>query len=232
MGHRVDQEIAQSQRDPDLETEAARQAHYIKWAKIFGILNPCGYYEGFIRIVVIYIKYVQCGLNYNNKQVLCSAIVQGYTMEVDNLFKLRSFSPPTDLSDQNNMTATSSTTCYGKRILQGNVLHLTTKILPSYLRQSASPSKCKDSVSDLLFDVVALSRYIGPCLSEYAHTTQDKVNHHTYPYGKMVIKTFIANDFILYDEKKCVVKDLNKDSLQRACFVKITWHIQKNHQNG
>jgi hypothetical protein len=51
MGHHVDQEMAQSQRAPDLETEAARQAHYIKWAKIFGIQDPCGYYEGFIRIV-------------------------------------------------------------------------------------------------------------------------------------------------------------------------------------
>jgi hypothetical protein len=56
MGHHVDQEIAQSQRGPDLETEAAWQAHYIKWAEIFGIPDPCGYYEGFIRIVAIYIK--------------------------------------------------------------------------------------------------------------------------------------------------------------------------------
>jgi hypothetical protein len=69
-------------------------------------------------------------------------------------------------------------------------------------------------------------------LSEYAQTTQDKVNHHTYPSGKMVIKAFIANDFIFYNEKKCVVKDLNEDSLQQACFVKITWHVQKNRQNG
>jgi hypothetical protein len=75
MGHRVDQEIAQSQRGPDLETEAARQAHYMKWAEIFGIQDPCGYYKGFIRIVAFYIKYVQCGINYNNKQVLCSATV-------------------------------------------------------------------------------------------------------------------------------------------------------------
>jgi hypothetical protein len=49
----------------------------------------------------------------------------------------------------------------------------------------AIASKCKDSVSDLLFDVVALGCYIGPRLSkEYTQTTQDKVNHHTYPSGK------------------------------------------------
>jgi hypothetical protein len=67
MGHCVDKEMAQSQRGPDLETEAAWQAHYINWARIFGILDPCSYYKGFIRIVAIYIKYVQCGVNYNNR---------------------------------------------------------------------------------------------------------------------------------------------------------------------
>jgi hypothetical protein len=55
--------------------------------------------------VAIYIKYVQCGVNYNNKQVLCSAMVRGYAKVVNNLFKLRSFSPPADFSDPNNMTA-------------------------------------------------------------------------------------------------------------------------------
>ncbi len=87
----------------------------------------------------------------------------------------------------------------------------------------ATARKCEDSVSDLLFDVVALCRYIGPCLSEYAQTTQDKVNHHTYPSGKMVIKAFIANNFIFYDKKKHVIEDLNEESLQQARFVKITW---------
>ncbi len=82
------------------------------------------------------------------------------------------------------------------------------------LHQMAIASKCKDSVSDLLFDVVALGPYIGPCLSKYAQTTQDKVDHHTCPSDKTVIKAFIPNDFIFYNEKKQVVKDLNKDSHQ------------------
>ncbi len=69
------------------------------------------------------------------------------------------------------------------------------------LPRTATASKCEDSVSDLLFEVVALGRYIGPCLSKYAQTTQDKVDHQTYPSGKMVIKAFIANSLIFYDEK-------------------------------
>jgi hypothetical protein len=105
IGHHVDQEMAQSQRGPDLETEAAWQAHYIKWAEIFDIPDPCHYCKGFIRIMAIYIKYVQCGINYNNRRVLCSATVQGYAKVVNNLFQLRSCSPPANLSDPNNMAA-------------------------------------------------------------------------------------------------------------------------------
>jgi hypothetical protein len=231
MGHHVNHEMAQSQRGPYLETEATRQAHCIKWAEIFGIPDPCGYYKGFIRIVAIYIKYIQCSINYKNKQVLYSATVQGYAKAVNNLFKLRCFSPPADLSNPNNMTA----------ILLNNLIReeditrqhaLLDKKKFAELRQTASASKCKDSVSDLLFDDVALGCYIGPCLREYAQTTQDKVNHLTYPSGKMAIKAFIANNFIFYNEKKRIVKDLNKDSLQQAHFVKITWCVQKNRQNG
>jgi hypothetical protein len=93
-------------------------------------------------------------------------------------------------------------------------------------------SKWEDSASDLLFDVVALGRYIGPCLSKYAQTTQDKVDYHTYHSGTSVIKAFIANNFIFYDERMCIIKELKGDSLQQARFVMITWWIQNNHQNG
>jgi hypothetical protein len=100
------------------------------------------------------------------------------------------------------------------------------------LCRTATASKYKDSVSNLLFDVVALDRYIRPCLSEHAQTTQDKVNYHTYPSGTTIINAFIANDFIFYNNRKHIIKELSKDSLQRARFVKITWWIQKNLQNG
>jgi hypothetical protein len=96
---------------------------------------------------------------------------------------------------------------------------------------TATASKCKDSISDLLFDFVALGCYIGPRLSKYAQTIQDKVDHHTYPSGKTVIKAFIAKDFIFYNKKKHIVRELDKDSLQQAHFVKIPWHLQKNRQN-
>ncbi len=139
-------------------------------------------------------------------------MVQGYAKVVNNHFKLRSFSPPSNLSDMNNMRA----------ILLNNMLReedvarqhaLLNNNFFAKLRQMATASKWEDSVSDLLFDVVALGCYIGPRLSKYAQTTQDKVDHHTYLSGKTVIKAFIANDFIFFDERKPIIKKLNKDSL-------------------
>ncbi len=94
--------MAQSQRGLDLETEATRQACFVKWIKIFGVPDPCGPFQGNQQIVAIYIKYIQCGVNYNNKQVLCLATVQGYDEAVNTLFRCQKFA---DLTDPNNMTA-------------------------------------------------------------------------------------------------------------------------------
>jgi hypothetical protein len=147
--------------------------------------------------VAIYIKYVQCGVNYNNrKQVLWSATVRGYAKVVNSLFKLRTFSPPADLSNLNNMTAILLNNMLREEDIARQGALLDNKIFAK-LRQTAIASKCKDSVSDLLFNIVALGHYIGPRLSEYTQTTQDKVDHHTYPSGKMVIKAFIQQLHLL-----------------------------------
>jgi hypothetical protein len=181
--------------------------------------------------MAIYIKYVLCGINYNNKQVLCSAMVRGYAKVVDNLFKLRSFSPPADLSNPNNMTA----------ILLNNMLReedITRKHAPldnnffAKLRQTVTARKFGDSVSDILFDVAALGHYIGPHLSKYAQTTQDKVNHYTYPSGKMVIKAFIANNFIFYNEKKHVVNPMSLFHQDHLAFTKEPPEWPINYPRG
>ncbi len=45
--------------------------------------------------MVIYIKNVQCGVNYNNKQVYHSAKVQGYAKAVNNFSNLDASVHPT-----------------------------------------------------------------------------------------------------------------------------------------
>jgi hypothetical protein len=43
MGDHVDREVAMSRQDKEIETEAARQAHYIRWAQIMKVPDPCGH---------------------------------------------------------------------------------------------------------------------------------------------------------------------------------------------
>jgi hypothetical protein len=68
-----------------------------------GIPDLCGPHEGYQRIVGIYMKKLQSGINYYNKNNLRSSTLRGYTTAVNTLFELRNYRPPTDLNDENNM---------------------------------------------------------------------------------------------------------------------------------
>ncbi len=59
-----------SQQDKEVETVAARQSHYIFCCSIIGIADRCGNEIGYQHIVEIYAKFVMCGINYYNKDVL------------------------------------------------------------------------------------------------------------------------------------------------------------------
>lgn len=231
MGDRVDRELAQSRQGTEIETEAARQAHYIKWADILGIPDPCGSYPGYQRIVAIYIKYVQCGVNINNIKSIRSATVRGYAESVNTLFRLRNMPAPADLSDPNNMSAMLINNMLREEQIARQRAPLDNDIFAE-IRRVADASKSDDSANMLLRDVVTLGRYIGPRLSEYAQKTQKKVDVHTYPSGTTVIKAFTANDFVFLDSKKHIIEDLTTESIKSVAAVKITWRIQKNRQNG
>ncbi len=100
------------------------------------------------------------------------------------------------------------------------------------LRQAASSSHSCNSDHNLLFDILTLTRFIRPCVSEYAQTTQDKVDYHVYPSETRIIKAFTANDFVFYDKNSHVLTKIDNSSLDLATSVQITWHIQKNRQNS
>jgi hypothetical protein len=103
MGDCVDREVAMSQQDKEVETEAAWQSHYFFWCLIIGILDPCGNKIGYQCIVAIYAKFVMWGINFYNKDVLRSLTLRGYATAVNTLFQLRGFKQPTDLSNPSNM---------------------------------------------------------------------------------------------------------------------------------
>jgi hypothetical protein len=70
MGDHIDREVAMSQQDKEVETEAAWQSYYIFWCSIIGIPDPFGNEIGYQHIIAIYDKFVMCGINYYNKDVL------------------------------------------------------------------------------------------------------------------------------------------------------------------
>jgi hypothetical protein len=104
MGDCVDREMANSQRGTDIETDAARQSHYIEWVRIIGIPYPCGPNVGYQRIVAIYIKFLQSGVNNYNRDNLRLMTLVRYAKAINMLFTLHAFKPPVDLNDKNNMT--------------------------------------------------------------------------------------------------------------------------------
>jgi hypothetical protein len=77
------------------------------------------------------------------------------------------------------------------------------------LRCAASLSHSCNSDQNLLFDILTLACFIRPRVSEYAQTTQDKIDCHVYPSGTCVIKAFTANYFVFYDKNGRVLKKID-----------------------
>ncbi len=196
-----------SRRDKEIETEATRQSHYIFWCSIIGIPDPCGNEIGYQRIVAIYIKFVMCGINYYNKDVLRSSTLRGYATTVNTLFQLRGYKQPTELSNPSNMPGIIINNLIKEEAIASQRSPLDSAIFAE-LQRAASSSHSHDSDRNLLFDMLTLSRFIGPRISQYAQTTQDKVDYHVYPSGTRIIKAFTANDFVFYDKSGHVLKKL------------------------
>jgi hypothetical protein len=87
-------------------------------------------------------------------------MVQGYAEAVNNLFKLRCLSPPADLSDLNNMMAILLNNMSWEEDIARQRASLNNKTFAK-LRLTVTASKCKDSVSDLLFNVWLLVATLG-----------------------------------------------------------------------
>jgi hypothetical protein len=99
------------------------------------------------------------------------------------------------------------------------------------LKQAASSSHSCDSDQNLLFNILTSAHFIGPRISQYAQTTQDKVDYHVYPSGTRVIKAFTVNDFVFNGKNGQVLTQIDNSSLDFATSIH-TWRIQKNRQNG
>jgi hypothetical protein len=170
-----------------------------------------------------------CGINYYNKDVLCLSTLRGYATAVNTLFQLRGHKQPTKLSNPSNMPGIIINNLIKEETVASQRSPLDSTIFAE-LQQVASSSHSHDFDQNLLFDMLTLSHFIGPCISKYAQTTQDKVDYHVYPSGTRVIKAFTANYFVFYDKSGHVIKKIDDSTLDLATSVQIIWRIQKNRQ--
>jgi hypothetical protein len=223
--------IANSLRGTDLEMESARQYHYIKWMRIMRIPDPRRPDKGCQRIMAIYTKYLQSSIDYYNKNSLLFAMLHGYAATVNTLFELRKYRPPINFNDKNNMAGV----IINNILKEVNIAKKRTPLdstIVAKIQQLACKSNDPDSDCSLFASIVTLARYICPRVSECTQTTQLKVDYHTYPSGRQVIKAFTAEDFAFFDKSWCHLNTGDDSSFEVADTVRITWRIPKNPQNG
>jgi hypothetical protein len=233
LGDCVAREMAMSRRIKDIETIAARQAHYIQWCTVMKVPDPCGDNPGYEHMAAMYVKHLQFGVNYTNKDGLRAATLSGYASAIGLLFGLRGFDPPIVKDDPNNWGALLIANCKKEEDIAVQRLPLNSAIYAE-LKRMAQASKSPDSEKNVLFDVTCIGRFLGPRVSEYAQTSPSTIDYHVYPSGKKVIKAFIADDFVFLDKSGKIIdsQSLTDESSDVVKKLRCTWRIQKNRCNG
>jgi hypothetical protein len=128
----------------------------------------------------------------------------GYATAVNTLFQLRGLKHPINLSNPSNMAGIIINNLTKEETVASQHSPLDSTIFAELQRAASSSHSC-NSDQNLLFDILTLVRFIGPRVSEYAQTTQDKVDYHVYPSGTCVIKAFTANEIVFYDKKSHII---------------------------
>ncbi len=157
--------------------------------------------------------------------------LHGHATAVNTLFQLWGFKQPTNLSNPSNMAGIIINNLIKEETVASQCSLLDSTVFAELQHATSSSHSC-DSDQNLLVDILTLARFIGLHISEYAQTTQDKVDYHVYPSGTCVIKAFTAKNFVFYDKNGHVLKKIDDSSLVLAASIQITWSIQKNHQNS
>ena len=156
MGHCLDREVANSRRGKEIETEAARQAHYIYWCKLMEVPDPCGDDRYYQYITGVYIMFLYFGMNYKNIETIRSSTVSQYAVAINALFTLRGFRPPIEpTNSKNNLGGIIITNRKREEEISVQRNPLSMKIY-SHLLVQATSSKSIDSEASLLANCTTL----------------------------------------------------------------------------
>jgi hypothetical protein len=230
MGHSVAGEVAKSQASQGLETVRARQAHFIKWCHAKHIVDPTGPEMGWQVVLAIYVKYVMTGVNYLNKSSVRSATCKGYALDAARLFTLRGYPSPVDFSDPRCWTRIIVNNLEREEDIAKQRKPLNTSIHAEIIKFAAEANK--DSLEEVVSNVIAAGKFLGWRASEHSQTSQDKVDYHKYPSGNEVMKAINGNDVIYTDKKGKLIEIRKKSDLKKVHALIITFRHQKNRQNN
>ena len=134
---------------------------------------------------------------------------------MNHLFTLRYFPAPTN---KENMIATIIHNLVREEDIANQQSPLTSEIFAELKRMADSTSE--DLPENVVFNIACFGRITGPRASEYAQKTQTKVEIHTYPSGKEVIKAFVSDDFEFCDQKGRCLRTRDKRSLVRVHYMR------------
>jgi hypothetical protein len=123
------------------------------------------------------------------------------------------YRPPINFNDKNNMAGVIINNIIKEENIAMHHALLNSTIFGK-IQQSACKSANLDSDHSLFVNIVTLAQYIGPRGSKCAQTTQSKVDYHTYPFGRQVIKAFTAEDFAFFDKSQCPFSTVNDSSFE------------------
>jgi hypothetical protein len=157
------------------ETTRFRQAVYIDWTKRTLIPDSCGNQPGYSCIISCFVENLMLDNNSHFKTV------KGYIESMNTLFKLRGFAIPIDLSDKQNMCTRLIDDIEQEETIAKQQSLLTKEMFVNMGKLAAiSP---KNSANSVLHDWFCLIRICGFRVTEYAQTTQTKIDVHQYSSG-------------------------------------------------
>jgi hypothetical protein len=154
--------------------------------------DPCGSESGFEWVVACFIEKLMTD---NNSR---SATVQGHANAINNLFQLRNFKPPADLSDQTNMCVRIIFAREKEEDIARQQSPITKEMFASLLElaKHSPPDSLEANVADWMIFV----QITGLRCAKYAQKTQTVVDEHIYPSGKRVVKAFLPIDWKFYND--------------------------------
>ena len=181
------------------------------------IPDPIGNDRGYTLILACFIEQL---MHDHNSQ---STTVCGYIRSINILFQLRNCTIPADLLDNENICSKIFKSRKQEEDIARQRSPITNEIF-AYLLNRNRDNALQDSFEAAVTDFMIIIRLLGLRVSEYAQTTQNKIDVHEYPSGKRVIKAFTPLDFIIYDKNNAIIDEINSTKqLTTLKKVKVTF---------